>query len=323
MSLFPTAQRNNHLVEFNAGKVIKEGNLLKPDTRKGVIYMDQSDDQLMHFYWKERKAADPEDDFIIFPDEAELIRVNECTTGRVYVLKFKSSSQKVFYWMQSKNDEKDEELVERVNQLIDDPQSASMGREGDLDYDGDANTDLMQILSGGQGDLDMNMTQDNLLQFLQNAGNLGNRSLSIHINRDNEDEDNVSQGYILPRAKWTELGSRLAEINPPEEQAALDVEDALKADSLNHILHFSEIRTALFPFISESPERSEEEIRQLVQSQQFQQRLQVLNAALQQGILSDITSAIETTNDLKSFLEAATEQAKRRRQRETDAMEED
>lgn len=35
MSLFPTAQRNNHLVEFNAGKCIREGDLLKPDTRKG------------------------------------------------------------------------------------------------------------------------------------------------------------------------------------------------------------------------------------------------------------------------------------------------
>ncbi|KAI7905488.1 proteasome complex subunit Rpn13 ubiquitin receptor-domain-containing protein [Cokeromyces recurvatus] len=324
MSLFPTTQRSNHLVEFNAGKVIREGNMLKPDTRKGVIYMDQSDDQLIHFYWKERKAADPEDDFIIFPDEAELIRVNECTTGRVYVLKFKSSSQKVFYWMQNKNDEKDEELVERVNQLINDPQSVTMGRDSDLDYDGDANTDLMQILSGGQGDLDMNMTQDNLLQFLQNAGNLGHRSLSIHINRNNNDDDiNASEGYILPRAKWAEVGTRLSEINPPEEYASLDVGDALKAEALNSILHYSEIRSALFPFISESSERSEEEIQQLVESQQFQQRLQVLNTALRQGVLSDITSAIETTNDLRSFLEAVVDQAKRKRQRESNAMEED
>jgi 26S proteasome regulatory subunit N13 len=116
-------------------------------------------------------------DFIIFPDEAELLRVDECTTGRVYILKFKSSSQKVFYWMQSKNDEKDEELVSRVNQLINDPQSAAnegSSRDGDLEFDGNAQSDLMQILGGGgQGELDMNMTQDNLLQFIQNAGGLG------------------------------------------------------------------------------------------------------------------------------------------------------
>lgn len=35
MSLFPTQQRSNHLVEFNAGKVVREGSTLKPDTRKG------------------------------------------------------------------------------------------------------------------------------------------------------------------------------------------------------------------------------------------------------------------------------------------------
>lgn len=35
MSLFPTPQRNNHLVEFNAGKCIEEGTTIKPDVRKG------------------------------------------------------------------------------------------------------------------------------------------------------------------------------------------------------------------------------------------------------------------------------------------------
>lgn len=74
--------------------------------------------------------------------------------------------------MQSKNDEKDEELVSRVNQLINDPSSASnenenSNRDGDL---GNADSDLLQILSGGNGDLEM--TQENLLQFIRNAGGL-------------------------------------------------------------------------------------------------------------------------------------------------------
>ncbi|EPB91844.1 hypothetical protein HMPREF1544_01352 [Mucor circinelloides 1006PhL] len=317
MSLFPTAQRNTHLVEFNAGKVIREGSTLKPDTRKGVVYMDQSDDQLMHFYWKERKAADPEDDFIIFPDEAELLRVNECTTGRVYILKFKSSSQKVFYWMQSKNDEKDEELVSRVNQLINDPQSAAndgSSRDGDLEYEGNAHSDLMQILGGGQGDLDMNMTQDNLLQFIQNAGGLsGNLSSSLP----------GANGNVIAASKWNELHNTLANINIPEEQASLDLGDALDADAVNAILGDSDIRSALFPFVSESSERSAEEIAQLVQSQQFQQRLQTLNAALQQDALSSIVDALETEKDIKSFLKAVKEQAKRKQNRDSDAMEED
>ncbi|KAI9315858.1 proteasome complex subunit Rpn13 ubiquitin receptor-domain-containing protein [Dichotomocladium elegans] len=153
MNFFPTTQRPKHLVEFNAGKCIREGNMIKPDLRKGIVYMDQSDDQLMHFYWKERRASEPEEvDLIIFPDEAEMVRVDECTTGRVYLLKFKSSNQKLFFWMQSKSDEKDEEVVKRVNQLVNDPQAAVMD-DSPMDYNspGGSSADMMQLLGGTSG----------------------------------------------------------------------------------------------------------------------------------------------------------------------------
>lgn len=39
-------------------------------------------------------------DLIIFPDDVEFKHVPQCTTGRVYVLKFKSSQRKLFFWMQ-------------------------------------------------------------------------------------------------------------------------------------------------------------------------------------------------------------------------------
>ena len=41
-------------------------------------------------------------DLIIFPDDIEFKHVPQCTTGRVYLLKFKSSSRKFFFWMQVK-----------------------------------------------------------------------------------------------------------------------------------------------------------------------------------------------------------------------------
>lgn len=39
-------------------------------------------------------------DLIIFPDDCEFKRVNQSTTGRVYVLKFKAGSKRLFFWMQ-------------------------------------------------------------------------------------------------------------------------------------------------------------------------------------------------------------------------------
>ncbi|CEG76659.1 hypothetical protein RMATCC62417_11521 [Rhizopus microsporus] len=302
MSLFPTAQRNNYLVEFNAGKCIREGTTIKPDTRKGVIYLEQGDDQLLHFYWKERKHnVEPEDDFIIFPEEAEFIRVEQCTTGRVYVLKFKSSNQKQFYWMQSKSDEKDSDIVRRVNQIIDDPSSAAE-QNG---FDNNAQSDFMQILSGGGQD-DLPMSQENLLQFIQNASGLGS-SLS-------------RQAEILTSSRWNQLKEKLDRISA-EEQAQLDIGDVLNTDAVNTILRDDDIRNALFPFVSATDSRrTPEQVQQLVQNQQFQNRLQTIHKAIQQDELNNILEDLHAEKNLKSFLKAVEDQAKRKHE---DAMEED
>lgn len=104
-----------------------------------------------------------------------------------------------------------------------------------------------------------------------------------------------SSGHVISSSKWSELHSKLSEVNAPEEAATLELEEVLGAEALNNILSDSDIRAALFPFVSESSSsRSEAEIEQLVSSQQFQQRLQVLNAALQQDTLNSIVEELET-----------------------------
>ena len=89
----------------------------------------QADDQLMHLQWKDRGTGTVEvslpsfsswmssskqtksnqdcnlkchsqDDLIIFPDDVEFKAVPACTTGRVFVLKFKTSNKRMFFWMQ-------------------------------------------------------------------------------------------------------------------------------------------------------------------------------------------------------------------------------
>eukprot|EP00126_Sphaerothecum_destruens_P001052 Sdes_comp12760_c0_seq1m3010 len=103
MSLFPTlnnAASNSRLVEFKAGKMKLEGKLVTPDQRKGLVYIHQSQDQLLHFCWKDRTTGEVEDDLIIFPEEAEFKIVEQCTTGRVLLLNFRSSDRKMFFWLQ-------------------------------------------------------------------------------------------------------------------------------------------------------------------------------------------------------------------------------
>ncbi|KAI8368302.1 proteasome complex subunit Rpn13 ubiquitin receptor-domain-containing protein [Radiomyces spectabilis] len=320
MSLFPTDRRPSHLVQFNAGKCIREGNMLKPDLRKGLVYMDQSNDQLMHFYWKERKASQPEEDLIIFPDEAELVRVPECTTGRVYLLKFKSSSQRMFFWMQNANTDKDDQLVERVNKLINNPQAAieesSRNRGSNLVFDGDAaSSDLMQIL----GDSD-EITQENLLQFLQSAGELSGPIGSL--------DDLERQQPMMTSDQLNQLKDSLQSVTVSPDasfEALEDLEDVLAPESIGPLLNNGDILQALFPFV-EPAERSQEEIHELTRSSEFKNALQRLHTAISEGKLSSLLDDLDwvSIHDVYSFLTMMEDEANRRQhQQEGEAMEED
>lgn len=99
------------LVEFRAGKMTLDARtkLVTADKRKGLIQVEQGeDDHLMHFKWKDRSNGNTlEDDLIIFPDDIEFKAVPQCQTGRVFIMKFKSSpGRNMFFWMQEPKDDK-------------------------------------------------------------------------------------------------------------------------------------------------------------------------------------------------------------------------
>ncbi|XP_049881966.1 proteasomal ubiquitin receptor ADRM1 isoform X2 [Pectinophora gossypiella] len=145
---------NKHLVEFRAGRMTLKGRMVHPDKRKGLLYVYQGEDSLMHFCWKDRTTGEVEDDLLIFPDDCEFVRVNECTTGRVYVLKFKSFSKKYFFWMQEPKTEKDDDYCRRINEALNNPPtSGAHGGSGGGAQDGE----LKNLLS--------NMSQQQLMQL--------------------------------------------------------------------------------------------------------------------------------------------------------------
>ena len=53
--------QNKNLVEFKAGKMTMKGKIVHPDKRKGLLYVYQSEDALMHFCWKDRQTGTIED----------------------------------------------------------------------------------------------------------------------------------------------------------------------------------------------------------------------------------------------------------------------
>ncbi|KAF9092612.1 adhesion regulating molecule 1 [Mortierella sp. GBA35] len=118
------------LLQFKAGRCFRDGttNTVKPDATKGLVYMEE-EDGLLHFFWKNRTTNTVEDDLILFPGDAELLKVDECTTGRVLVLKFKSSSQKLFFWLQESNADRDQIVLQQANSLINQGADGGFGDE--------------------------------------------------------------------------------------------------------------------------------------------------------------------------------------------------
>ncbi|XP_075974063.1 regulatory particle non-ATPase 13 isoform X2 [Anticarsia gemmatalis] len=156
---------NKHLVEFRAGRMTLKGRMVHPDKRKGLLYVYQGEDSLMHFCWKDRTTGEVEDDLLIFPDDCEFVRVNECTTGRVYVLKFKSFPKKYFFWMQEPKTDKDDDYCRRINEALNNPPTSG-GRGGGSG--GGQDGELQNLLN--------NMSQQQLMQLLGGVGQIGGLS---------------------------------------------------------------------------------------------------------------------------------------------------
>ncbi|XP_026873271.1 proteasomal ubiquitin receptor ADRM1-like [Electrophorus electricus] len=171
-ALFPSlvsgsrGSSSKYLVEFRAGKMTLKGSTVTPDKRKGQVYIQQTDDSLIHFCWKDRTTGNVDDDLIIFPDDCEFKRVHQCTTGRVYVLKFKAGSKRLFFWMQEPKTDKDEEYCRKVNEYLNNPPMP-----GALGGGSGSSHELSAL--GGEGGLQSllgNMSHNQLLQLIGPAG---------------------------------------------------------------------------------------------------------------------------------------------------------
>merc|ERR1719225_2579030 len=165
--------------------------------------VEQGDDQLMHFKWKDRSSGNIEDDLIIFPEDVEFKKVPQCTTGRVFLLKFKSTTRKLFFWMQEPKSEKDEEFCKKVNDYLNNPPAPGQGSGGgsgsrssggsggilglDLSNLGDSElqsllnnmsqSQLMQLFGGGGGALGAASSSSGSTR--QSSGNAGSGAAAV------------------------------------------------------------------------------------------------------------------------------------------------
>ncbi|KAG4095583.1 adhesion regulating molecule [Neocallimastix lanati (nom. inval.)] len=286
INLFNTQQTSRHLLEFRAGKMFREGNMVKPDTRKGLIYLNQSpEDSLMHFYWKDRSTNKVEEDLIIFPYEAEFSKVKQ-SKDRVYILKFQSSSQKLFFWMQEPKADKDEELCKKVNDIINNVHSDD--KSDVMDY----NQELLNALSESY-----QQSEDEASESKNNneAGSSDTKKSTTKFSKD----------------QLKEISEILANIQVPEETKDAKLQDTLTAEVVLPLLQNHEVCGALFPNLPDNAPLDNQSVEEVLQSPQFIQSINSLTHALRSGALNSLiaelgldSSISASDGDVVAFLRA-------------------
>lgn len=327
------------VVEFRAGKLsMKSGSkLLIPDKRKGLVQILKGEDQIMHFMWKDRATNTVEDDLIIFPDDIEFKRVPECTTGRVYVLKFKSSSRRLFFWMQEPKENKDGDFCRRVNQWLSKrPSRGGLRRVDNRDSSIGSNED-MEVSSFGEENLDSvlgNMNPEQLMEILERGGlseaggpEFASMLQAISSNASNSSQfdspsseprtSNGPNSTSVPSrgVQLSDLQSILSGHKVPKVDDEVPVNLALgvTVEAITPLLKNPDFLEKAKIHLPNTEEDVASNISSTIVSPQFQQSLQLFTTGLQSGQLAPIIREFElgetaveaaAAGDLKKFIDA-------------------
>lgn len=143
------------IIQIRAGRMIQEGKMVKPDTKKGVFTLVNDASGMVEILWSNLTNSTETVSALVAPGEATFNKVTKCTTGRVFVLDFKGTRQ-MFWWLQENSEERDEEFLKAVKKALGDgkgdkPKSGGSGSDSGSGTQAlDMNT-LRGILSGLTG----------------------------------------------------------------------------------------------------------------------------------------------------------------------------
>jgi 26S proteasome regulatory subunit N13 len=300
-----------------------------PDKRKGKIEINTSpEDQLLHFKWKDRSTGQVETDLIIFPEEAVFKRVKQCTTGRVYLLEWKGTERRLFFWMQEPSEDKDAELCEKVNKALNEPPASEAAA------DTSTPTGLRRLAAG--------MTQEQLMALMGMGGGgrrgaAGRTPESATLSaQSGSSASTASQPSPSPASTQTSAASSSASAAPADlgnlqsilrelgaasggagqrREESVDLTSVITPEALLPLFNNPQVVEQLLPYLPEG-QRSPEELMQMVHSAQFQQALRAFNSALQSGALAEVLPALglppsAAAGDVQEFLRALQEHSQR------------
>ncbi|PIL22509.1 hypothetical protein GSI_15198 [Ganoderma sinense ZZ0214-1] len=279
---------------FKAGRAFRRGNtnFVDSDPTKGAILLQNGEDGLLHFIWKNRTNNDAEEDLILFPGDATFQKVEQSAWGRTYVLKFSSSNQRHFFWMQDADGSRDEEFVGNVNRLLADPSIVPIWYSAGYNPNNQASTSSAPAASSStpaasQRPGDYQPTPEELARIRSIVTSLG-----------------------------TNAGAGLAASSAAQHEISLT--DVLTPANLRPLFaSHPELVQSLFPHLPPDLPHppTAETLQQVVASPQFRAAVRNLDMALRTGLLGELVRTLglpaEAGTGVEPFLRALQDQARR------------
>jgi len=341
-----SASNKDVFVEFRAGQMIMDTNTkwVRPDKRKGLVQLKKADD-LIHFIWKDRLTGQVEHDLILFPGDASFRKVNEAQ-GRVYLLAFETG-RKLFFWMQDSNADKEQENVEKMNKIlkegapVEEQQPKGLAALRQLTQPG--NEALLSALSQGAG-IDQNQLLGLLAQAQARGRGRGVPSPSTAprpspgaASTSSSGSSSSSASHPGPAASSASSNvqnalknvlGRFGQQQPSAEQVAPSLGDVIDPDKIiaSGLFDQPAVLQELGKYLPGDGNVTVANLKEHVRSPQFQQAVEMFNAALRSGQLNTIlqsfglppstsTSGLSTIED---FLAAIQKQAKEKKEDKMD-----
>ncbi|CAE6347523.1 unnamed protein product [Rhizoctonia solani] len=275
------------LFSIKAGRAFRrEGtNFIDSESTRGTLVLEAGDDDLLYLRWRARDgdiSARGDLELVIFPSDAKLEKISNDPSVRMYVLKFQSSDQLHFFWLQDPDGSQDASRIEDINSVMSefDPESLSGPAAGteNVGLSAGASDTNVQGSAAPLNSEQLNSVVQEIIRNLQGHNRAG-------VAPDVALSDILTPSTLAPLLQDPEVVNSLAQFLPAELLSSPHTADA----SLQEVM------------------------KQTVTSAPFRASVRSLDQALSTGLLGGLVTSlgmpVEAGLGIHPFLEAIKSQA--------------
>eukprot|EP01121_Diplochlamys_sp_Union-15-3_P009795 TRINITY_DN2687_c0_g1_i1.p1 TRINITY_DN2687_c0_g1~~TRINITY_DN2687_c0_g1_i1.p1 ORF type:complete len:272 (+),score=63.84 TRINITY_DN2687_c0_g1_i1:228-1043(+) len=235
-------------------------------------------------------------DWIIFPDEAVFRKVEE-SKGRVYLLEWKASDKKVFFWMQEQSADKDSEYCLKMNQYFNNPPEPGQSDMGGSSLGGLGNLDsdvLLQMLEGNRGSSGgaSNVSSQPVANREEaTRAPVNNNNNPVPVANPPKVENRLPKGpggSLLQKSDLEQFLRNITMVKGPSLGKVLNTEAIIQSGILND----EDAQKTLLQYLPKEEQDDPENLISTLRSPQFRQTIGVFNAALNDGQISLFLSSL-------------------------------